>query len=113
MAGVVAIFTGGLTMSTQITQISEVHTITPETFKAVLIQTADIHNEIEKVFREGTESEVKVARIQYDGCQSGMIAFFPNADRGAVVTGGDSVWLDCLDLDNLVIRFHQAQELGD
>lgn len=104
-------------MSTPITQISEVQTITPDSFEPDSISALDIRDEIEKVFREGTEPEVKIARINYGTLQgdrqTGMIAFFPNAGRGAVSTGGDSVWLDCLDLDNLVIRFHQAQESED
>lgn len=96
-------------MQTEITPTGDVMRITSAD-GAEQVTAIDIRAEIETALTDGSESEVLAQRIRYEGGQGGWIVFFPNAGRGAVMTGGDSQWTDCASLDDLLTCYANPDE---
>jgi hypothetical protein len=94
-------------MTIEISISGDVATLTSENFDRddCGISACDIRDEIAKVFADGSEAAVQVARCRYEGGQVGSLAYFPNAGRGAVATGGPSEWTDCDSIADLLRRY--------
>lgn len=78
-----------------------------------LSMPCDQRREAERTLASGDESQVVYHRELCSGGLTTHYLYFPQSCRGAIAEGGDSVWTDCLDLDDLRDRWSNQDRLSN
>lgn len=77
-----------------------------------LCMPRDQEREAIRALESGDESMV-IHHRDHGSAQATHYLMFPTCQRGAIADGGDSVWTDCLDLDDLVDRWRNPDRLSN